>query len=78
MFTEAPTIFYAIMLGLAVLSESHDSTTVRLGWAYVGLRSIHSLVHSLYNPIRYRFLLYSMSEVVKLVLGYKLAVLAFA
>jgi hypothetical protein len=40
---EAPTVFYAIALVLALIGQG-DGLNASLAWAYVGLRIIHSLV----------------------------------
>ena len=59
---EQPTIFYAIVLALAVM-ENASGLTLVLAWAYVGLRVVHSLVQALVNKIELRFLLFVLSSV---------------
>lgn len=60
---EAPTVFYAIAITLAL----HDASTglpAILGWAYVALRIVHSLVQSLVNTVAMRFALFAASSLV--------------
>ena len=59
---EQPTIFYAIVLSLALLGSSSSSALV-LAWLYVALRVIHSLVQALTNKIEVRFLLFVLSNI---------------
>ena len=59
---EQPTIFYAVSLALALLGEGNE-LNLYLAWAYVVLRVIHSLVQSLGNNIRYRFYVFTLSNI---------------
>ena len=56
---EAPTLFYAIAIVLAMIDP--DTTNRTLAWAYVGLRVVHSLVQSLINKIEVRFAIFTLS-----------------
>lgn len=58
--TEAPTLFYAIALTLA-LEDAGSGVNLIAAWAYVGLRIAHSLWQALVNTIPVRFTLYSLS-----------------
>lgn len=58
---EAPTVFYAIALVLAVAGDSTGWATM-LAWAYVGLRIAHSLVQILSNRVVVRFALFMLSS----------------
>ncbi|ROH86689.1 MAPEG family protein [Stagnimonas aquatica] len=60
---EAPTLFYAICLTLAVLDDSSYWSQL-LAWAYVGLRVVHSIWQSLFNVIEVRFTLFLLSSLV--------------
>lgn len=73
---EAPTLFYATALALAVLG---DTTQVSLGlaWAYVGLRVVHSVWQSLFNVIEVRFVLFLTSSLVLIALGVRAAMQVF-
>lgn len=57
---EQPTIFYAIVLSLALMGETTTANVV-LAWSYVALRIAHSLVQSLVNKIELRFLIFVLS-----------------
>ena len=51
---EQPTIFYAIVLALAVMDRG-GGINLWLAWAYVGFRVVHSLVQCTVNIVKYRF-----------------------
>jgi hypothetical protein len=57
---EQPTVFYAVAIALALLGES-DGWALRLAWAYVVLRVVHSFVQVLWNKIEMRFLVFALS-----------------
>jgi hypothetical protein len=57
---EAPTVFYAIALTLAMIGQG-DGLNLTLAWAYVGLRVAHSLVQILSNRVVIRFALFILS-----------------
>ncbi|MGR8949621.1 MAG: MAPEG family protein [Gammaproteobacteria bacterium] len=57
---EQPTIFYAVVVILAIAGGSND-TNVGLAWAYVGLRVAHSLWQVLVNAIPVRVTLFALS-----------------
>ena len=59
---EQPTIFYAIVIALALMGSS-SSSAVFLAWLYVALRVIHSLVQALTNKIEVRFLVFVLSNI---------------
>lgn len=60
---EAPTVFYAIAVVLA-LSGDGTGWAAPLAWAYVGLRIAHSLVQILNNRVLARFALFALSSLV--------------
>jgi len=64
---EAPTVFYAVALVLAMIGQG-DGMNVMLGWAYVGLRIVHSLVQATVNRVMIRFLLFALSSIVLMAL----------
>jgi hypothetical protein len=66
---EEPTIFYALVLALAIAGET-STLAVAMAWAYVALRVIHSLVQTLVNIIPLRFALFALSNVPLFVLTY--------
>jgi hypothetical protein len=60
---EAPTVFYAIAIVLAIIGQG-DGLNAQLGWAYVALRVIHSVVQATVNKVTLRFGLFAMSSMV--------------
>lgn len=58
---EQPTLFYAICLVLALVSES-NGLTLALAWVYVGSRVAHSLLQALFNKIEVRFVIFVISS----------------
>jgi len=59
---EQPTIFYAAALAIQVAGHG-DALAVKLAWAFVGLRVLHSLVQVTVNIVLVRFLLFSLSTI---------------
>ncbi len=60
---EMPVLFYAVGV-LAFAGGVHSTWLVTLGWAYVVLRVLHSVVHISYNNVLHRFALFATSNVV--------------
>ena len=73
---EQPTVFYAVALSLAVLDDT-STLAIGLGWAYVALRVVHSLVQTLINKIEVRFAFFALSSLVLIALTIRAALLAF-
>jgi len=73
---EAPTVFYAIALVLAVIGQG-DGLNATLGWVYVGLRVLHSLVQATVNRVMVRFLVFALSSLVLMALIVHAAVAVF-
>ncbi len=59
---EAPPMFYAAVLGLAV-TKTATTLSVRLAWAYLVSRMLHSFVHLGSNNILWRFRTFIASTV---------------
>ena len=57
---EQPTLFYAIVLTLALMGFDHH-WNVLLAWAYVVIRIVHSIVQMFVNDLRARFPLFLLS-----------------
>lgn len=57
---EMPTIFYAVVLCLAI-TQKVDDPYIIAAWAFFALRVVHSLVHCTFNYIPLRFLVYVAS-----------------
>ncbi len=73
---EQPTIFYPVVLVLAVLGDA-STASVALAWSYVGLRVVHSLQQALVNAIRVRFALFAVSSIVLFALAIRAALRVF-
>ncbi|MFM6832409.1 MAG: MAPEG family protein, partial [Novosphingobium sp.] len=73
---EAPTLFYAVTLLLAVAGQG-NGTSVTAAWAYVALRVIHSLVQVTVNKVAVRFALFALSSVALIALIYHAARVVF-
>lgn len=58
---EAPTVFYAVALVLAVAGAG-DGMNATIAWVYVGLRILHSLVQALWNRVVVRFGIFVLSS----------------
>ncbi|HSQ69215.1 MAG TPA: MAPEG family protein [Steroidobacteraceae bacterium] len=65
---EQPTIFYALMF-FAALTGGGDATALRLAWAYVILRVLHSLVQATFNKVIVRFSVFALGTVALMVLA---------
>jgi hypothetical protein len=64
---EAPTVFYAVAIVLAIVGQG-DGLNAMLGWAYVALRVIHSLVQATVNKVMVRFIVFALSSLVLIAL----------
>jgi hypothetical protein len=58
---EAPTLFYAVALVLAIIGQGDGFNTL-LAWAYVGFRVLHSIVQVTINRVALRFALFALSS----------------
>ena len=57
---EQPTVFYALMITLYLMGVT-GVVFLALGWAYVVLRVLHSLVQVSTGPVMVRFALFALS-----------------
>jgi hypothetical protein len=73
---EAPTVFYAVAISLAILGEG-DGLNATLGWAYVALRVIHSLIQATVNKVTVRFAVFALSSLVLIALIVHAAIAVF-
>ena len=69
---EAPTVFYAVALVLAIAGAG-DGPNATIAWIYVALRIAHSLVQALWNRIMVRFLIFVVSSLTLICLIYHAA-----
>lgn len=60
---EAPTLFYAAT-AIAFAAGIAATPLVALGWAYVGLRILHSSIHLGSNDVLWRFRVFALSWLV--------------
>lgn len=73
---EAPTVFYAVAIVLAMIGQG-DNLNATIAWAYVGLRVAHSLVQILSNRVIVRFMLFALSTLALIVLVVHAAMAVF-
>ena len=73
---EAPTVFYAVALVLAIVGAG-DGLNAALGWAYVGLRVLHSVIQATVNRVMARFLVFALSSLVLIALTFHAAIAVF-
>lgn len=64
---EAPTVFYAVALVLAMVGQG-DNLNATIAWVYVALRVAHSLVQILSNRVLVRFAIFVLSTIALLML----------
>jgi hypothetical protein len=69
-------VFYAIAIVLAIVGQG-DGLNAQLGWAYVALRVIHSLVQATVNKVVVRFALFVLSSLVLIALIVHAAIAVF-
>ena len=58
---EAPTVFYAVALVLAMVGAG-NSLNAQIAWVYVGLRIAHSVLQIVWNRVVVRFLIFALSS----------------
>jgi hypothetical protein len=73
---EAPTVFYAVAIVLAIVGQG-DGINAMIGWAYVGLRVVHSLVQAISNRVILRFGLFVLSSLALIALTLHAAIAVF-
>lgn len=73
---EAPTVFYAVCLVLAMIGQG-DNLNAMIAWIYVGLRVAHSLLQILSNRVVLRFLLFALSSLALMMLVTHAAISVF-
>ena len=73
---EAPTVFYAVALALALIGQG-DGLNAELAWVYVVLRVLHSLVQATSNRVLIRFALFALSSLALMALALHLLLAVF-
>jgi hypothetical protein len=64
---EAPTVFYAVSLVLAMIGQG-DGMNATIAWVYVGLRIAHSLFQIFSNRVIVRFAIFALSSLALMML----------
>jgi hypothetical protein len=64
---EAPTVFYAVALVLAMIDQG-DGLNATIAWVYVALRVAHSLFQILSNWVIVRFAIFALSSLALMML----------
>ena len=64
---ELPILFYVVCLMYFVAGRL-DETALVVAWAYVALRTVHSVIHIAYNNVIHRLTAYAVSNVVLMAL----------
>jgi len=70
---EAPTVFYAVALVLIIVGHG-DGLNALLGWIYLALRVVHSLIQVTVNKVMVRFVVFTLSSLVLLALTIRAAI----
>lgn len=73
---EAPTLFYAVAIVLAIIGQGDGLNTI-IAWAYVGLRVAHSIVQATINRVAIRFGIYALSSLALMALILHAAIAVF-
>ena len=73
---EAPTLFYAVALVLAILGQG-DGLNATIAWIYVGLRIVHSIWQATVNKVMVRFGLFALSSIALIMLIVHAAIAVF-
>lgn len=60
---ELPVLFYAVCLTFYVTNTA-DDFAVKIAWAYVSLRVLHSIIHLSYNRVFHRLAVFATSNLV--------------
>ncbi|MES2904110.1 MAG: MAPEG family protein [Pseudomonadota bacterium] len=64
---EQPTLFYAMCFAL-IVTGCDSPIALYAAWTYVALRIVHSLIQSISNRIRYRFLVFMLASIALIIL----------
>lgn len=69
-------MFYAVAIVLAIIGEG-DGLDAQLGWAYVALRVIHSIIQATINKVQLRFMVFALSSFCLMALVARTALVMF-
>lgn len=73
---EQPTIFYAVVVILAIIGQGHGFNAW-IAWAYVGIRIVHSIVQATWNRVIVRLALFVLSTLMLMALALHAAIPLF-
>lgn len=73
---EAPTVFYAVVIVLAMMGQGEEVNTL-VAWAYVVLRIAHSIVQATVNRVALRFALFAVSSIALMILIFHAGIAVF-
>lgn len=73
---EIPILFYILIVFILYFDEA-DSLFVGLSWLFVISRYIHSLIHTTYNKIKHRFMVYAFGALVLWFMWIRFAMVLF-
>jgi len=65
---EQPTVFFALAFYSHLVGVA-DGLNIQLAWAYVALRVIHSLIQCTINFVPLRFMVFSASSIVLIIIA---------
>ena len=65
---EQPTIFYALMFTI-FLMDKVGPLALYCAWGYVGLRVLHSLIQITANKVMPRFIIFSLSTILLMIMA---------
>ncbi len=74
---ETPVLFYVAVV-FVYITQHVDPGHVALAWAFVGLRCVHSCIHTTYNNVRHRALAFLAGVVVLVAIWVRLFVQTLA
>ena len=71
-----PTLFYALCF-VTILTGTDHGLNITIGWIYVGLRVVHSLIQTLSNRVLFRFPVFFLSSLCVIALAIHAAIAVF-
>lgn len=74
---EMPVLFYALCIAAYQLNMA-SGILFTLAWTYVGLRTVHSVIHCTYNKVMHRFTAYFLSCLVLWAMAVMIAMNVFS
>lgn len=69
---EMPMLFYVAVI-LAIITSAADDSMTALAWIFAILRVVHAVIHTTYNKVPHRFIVFILSNLVLLAIWVRLA-----